>query len=187
MLKFNIKKSNIFKIDEDIIEDYYKLYDIDKNIIKSFIYGNIDKLFIFENNKYKSYHKYNSVVNYYRNTNKKKWISNVFNNRFLLVLSKENDFKIKNKEIVDEEDETDNNNVLLNIISSIDNKMYSDITYFNYNPTNPNYYPLADMNHNNICNNPINLEKYKHVQDPKFNEYINMLQNSIKNYIDKNC
>jgi hypothetical protein len=163
--------------------------DIDKNIIKSFIYGNIDKLFVYENGKYKPYGKYNSITKYSKNTNKKKWISNVINNRFLLILNKENDFKKKMTLAIPDKDdeETDNNNVLLNIISSIDNKMYSEITYFNDNPSNKKYGHIEDINHNNVCNNPINLEKHKHAEDPKFNEYINILKNSIQEFIDKNC
>ena len=165
--------------------------EVDKNIIKSFIYGNIDKLFIYENGKYKPYDNYNTDIKYFRNTNKKKWISDVINNRFLLILHKENDF-IKTKDFsklnekVDYEEETDNTNIILNIISTIDNKMYSDITYINDNPTNVDYNQINDINHNNICNNPINLEKHKHADDPKFNEYINKLKNSIQNYIDNN-
>ena len=180
---FEKKEYNQF-INQTIIENEL---DIDKNIVKSFIYGNIDKLFIYEDNKYKSYHNYNSIINYNKNTNKKKWISNVTNNRFLLVLSKESDIKNKKIEVKDDEEETDNNNVLLNVISSIDNKMYSDITYFNDNPTNKNYIKIENINHNNICNNPINLEKYKHPLDPKFNEYISILQTSMKKYIDTHC
>jgi hypothetical protein len=163
--------------------------DVDKNIIKSFIYGNIDKLFVYENGKYRPYNSYNTTTKYSKNTNKKKWISNVINNRFLLILNKENDFKNKMAVAIPDKDdeETDNNNVILNIISSIDNKMYSEITYFNDNPSNKKYGHIEDINHNNICNNPINLEKHKHAEDPKFNEYINILKNSIQEYIDKNC
>mgnify|MGYP000854443799 CR=1 FL=1 len=44
-----------------------------------------------------------------------------------------------------------------------------------------------NINHNNICNDPINLEKYKHPLDPKFNEYISILQTSMKKYINAHC
>jgi hypothetical protein len=65
--------------------------------------------------------------------------------------------------------------------------MYSNIIYFRDNPTNKSYYQLDDVNHNFICNNPINIDYNKHPDDPKFNEYINLLKTSMKEYIDRNC
>jgi hypothetical protein len=65
--------------------------------------------------------------------------------------------------------------------------MYSSIVYFKDNPTNKFFDKLTNINHNFICNNPVNIEKNKHPLDPLFNEYINLLQSKIKNYIDKNC
>ena len=49
------------------------------------------------------------------------------------------------------------------------------------------YNKLTDINHQFVCNNPINIEHIKHPDDPKFNEYLNLLQIKMKGYIDTYC
>jgi hypothetical protein len=74
--------------------------------------------------------------------------------------------------------------------------MLFDINYYNDNPSNKQFMSVDNINHNYICNNPINIEYHKNPNkkpdtneylDPKFNEYINLLQNQMKDYIDKHC
>jgi hypothetical protein len=55
------------------------------------------------------------------------------------------------------------------------------------NPTLIRYDRVNDIANNFICNNPININHFKNSLDPKFNEYINRLQNSIADYIEKFC
>ena len=110
----------------------------------------------------------------------------------MLVLNLEND-RTPNKVVtnnihnLDTDDETENNTVVINILSSIDSKLYSNVNYINDNPKISNFSKLNDINHNFICNNPINVENNKHPDDPKLNEYINILKLSMKDYINKNC
>ena len=107
-------------------------------------------------------------------------------NRFILVLNLENDRKpIQNN--IDNDNETENNKVIMNVLSSFDSKLYTKIKYINDNPSINSFIKLDDINHNFICNNPINIEHNKHPDDPKLNEYINVLKESMKDYIDKNC
>ena len=160
--------------------------DVDKNIIKSFMYGNISNIFLIDENRYKNAIKFDSPIIYKRNSFNKKWISKVVNNRFLLVLSRENEFKNK-IEIIDIEEETDNSIVNINILSSVDNKLYSSIVYFRDNPTNKEFIKVNSIYHNFICNDPINIENLKNPKDPKFAEYLNSLQISMKKYKDNNC
>ena len=175
-------KKNTEYIDKSLIDNDLT---IEKNIIRSFLHGNICNIFIYENGHYRNILKFNSNTNYKKNSFKKKWITNVIENRFLLSLNLEND---KLNEISkNEDDETDNKTVILNVLSNFDNRMYSSIVYFKDNPTNKFFDKLTNINHNFICNNPVNIEKNKHPLDPLFNEYINLLQSKIKNYIDKNC
>ena len=75
----------------------------------------------------------------------------------------------------------------MNVLSSFDSKLYTKIKYINDNPSINSFIKLDDINHNFICNNPINVEHNKHPDDPKLNEYINVLKESMKDYIDKNC
>jgi hypothetical protein len=107
----------------------------------------------------------------------------------MLVLNLENDRKPKEviTNNIDDDDETENNMVIINTLSSIDSKLYSNVNYINDNPTIIQFSKLDDINHNFICNNPISVEHNKHPDDPKLNEYINILKLSIKDYIDKNC
>ena len=65
--------------------------------------------------------------------------------------------------------------------------MYYHQLIVNDNPSTINFGKLDDINHNFICNNPISIENNKHPDDPKLNEYINILKKSMKDYIDKNC
>jgi hypothetical protein len=162
---------------------------IERNIIKSFLYGNMNKLFIYDKNTYKRFDQINNIDYIYkRNSFNKKWISSVIPNRFVLVLNLENDRKPK--EVITnniDDDETENNMVIINTLSSIDSKLYSNVNYINDNPTIMQFGKLDDINHNFICNNPISVEHNKHPDDPKLNEYINILKLSMKDYIDKNC
>jgi len=131
----------------------------------------------------------NNEYIYNKNNFNKKWISNVTPNRFMLVLNLENDRKptnIKN-DILNNDEETENKKIIINILSSIDSKLYAKINYINDNPSTINFGKLDDINHNFICNNPISIENNKHPDDPKLNEYINILKKSMKDYIDKNC
>jgi hypothetical protein len=134
---------------------------------------------------------YGLPIIYKKNTFYKKWITNVNDTHFILVLNKENEIKINSSNNeqpkIDEEQETENGSIILNILSSISSNMYSNIVYFRDNPTNKAYYQLDDINHNFICNNPINIDHNKHPDDPKFNEYLNILKISMKEYIDRNC
>ena len=107
----------------------------------------------------------------------------------MLVLNLENDRKptnIKN-DILNNDEETENKKIIINILSSIDSKLYAKINYINDNPSTINFGKLDDINHNFICNNPISIENNKHPDDPKLNEYINILKKSMKDYIDNNC
>ena len=167
-----------FKIDDELT--------IDKNIIKSFMFGNINKIFINDNGVYKKANNFISEFTFKKNSFKKKWISNVINNYYILVLNTENEIKDKNI-IIKNDEETDNDNVIINNVSAIDNKLLFEFNYFQDNPSNNLYIQMNNINHNYICNNPINIDKLKHPQDPKFNEYINSLQIDIQNYINKNC
>ena len=163
---------------------------IERNIIKSFLYGNMNKLFIYDKNTYKRFDQfYNTDYIYKRNSFNKKWISSVIPNRFMLVLNLENDRKPKEviTNNIDDDDETENNMVIINTLSSIDSKLYSNVNYINDNPTIMQFAKLDDINHNFICNNPISVEHNKHPDDPKLNEYINILKLSMKDYINKNC
>ena len=65
--------------------------------------------------------------------------------------------------------------------------MYSNILYVFDNPTEKTFIKLNNIEHNFICNNPINIDKSKHKLDPNLNEYINLLQSKMKDYIDKQC
>jgi hypothetical protein len=165
--------------------------NIDKNIIKSFLHGNINNIFIYDKGIYSNFKTYGLPYTYKKNTFHKKWITEVNETHFMLILNKENEIKIGSSPTgppkIDEEQETDNKVIVLNILSSISSNMYSNIIYFRDNPTNKNYYQLDDVNHNFICNNPINIDYNKHPDDPKFNEYINLLKTSMKEYIDRNC
>ena len=154
---------------------------IDKNIIKSFMYGNINKIFMLENGIYKNIFKYELSQKYIRLNLSKKWISSVNDNHFLFSFYKEN------AQIKEEEEETDNKTVLLSILSTIDNQLYSKLVYYNDNPIDIDYNKLKDINHQFVCNNPINIEHIKHPDDPKFNEYLNLLQIKMKEYIDTFC
>jgi hypothetical protein len=157
----------------------------EKNIIKSFLYGNVCNIFIYENGKYTNFMKYNSPINYKKNSFKKKWITNIIENRFLLVLNIEND---KLSQVTkNEDDETDNQTVILNILSNLDSKMYASILYIKDNPTDKDYYKISDINHNFICNNPINIENNKNSLDPRLNEYIELVKSKMKDYIDRHC
>jgi len=164
---------------------------IDSNIIKSFLHGNINNIFIYEGGNYMNFKTYGLPIIYKKNTFYKKWITNVNDTHFILVLNKENEIKINSSNNeqpkIDEEQETENGSIILNILSSISSNMYSNIVYFRDNPTNKAYYQLDDINHNFICNNPINIDHNKHPDDPKFNEYLNILKISMKEYIDRNC
>jgi hypothetical protein len=164
---------------------------IDKNIIKSFMYGNLDKIFFVEGaNNYKNTMKYNLLINYKKNTFNKKWISKVIDNKFLLVLNLDNEILFnKNNQINEnpEENETNNKVIILTNISAISNKLYSNIMYIGDNPTLNSNTKVNDIANNFICNNPININHFKNSLDPKFNEYINRLQNSIADYIERYC
>lgn len=154
---------------------------VDKNIIKSFMYGNMNKIFILENGIYKNIFKYELTQKYIRTNVYKKWISSVVDNHFLFVFYKEN------AQIKEEEEETDNKTILLSILSTLDNQLYSKLVYYNDNPLNKEYTRLKNINHQFVCNNPINIEHIKHPDDPKFNEYLNLLQIKMKGYIDMYC
>lgn len=169
---------------------------VEKNIVKCFLYGNIDNIFIFNNNQIKNSTNINSIVFYKKNNFKKRWISKVITNYNVLALSKENEPKDPQKLSINDDDETNNNVVALSILSNIDNKMLFDVNYYHDNPSNKQFMSIDNINHNYICNNPINIEHNKNPNkfpksneylDPKFNEYINILQNQIKDYIDKHC
>lgn len=155
--------------------------NVDRNVIKSFVFGNVNKLFYVEDGKYMPVYTQVGLYKYQKMNIPKKWQSNVIFNRFLLVLYKENAQKNENDE------DTDNKTILLNIFSDIDNKMYSTMIYHVDNPTNKSYDHNSNMNHQFICNNPINIDHNKHPDDPVFNEYLNNLQISMKEYIDRNC
>ena len=154
---------------------------VEKNIIKSFLFGNINKIFIVENGIYKNIFKYDSLQKYLRMNIDKKWISQVLDNHFIFSLYKEN------AQIKEDAEETDNKTVLLSLLSSIDNQLYAKLVYYTDNPTNKEYGSINDINHQFICNNPINIENMKHPGDPRFNEYINILQIDMKKYIDTYC
>jgi len=175
-------KTNTDYIDKSSIQPELT---IEKNIIKALIYGNISNIFIYKNNKYIRWNLSDSTTSYNLNTNKKKWISNVAKSKFIFVYSLEND--TLNQNIQKNEEETNNAKVNLDIITSIDNQMYIDVTYLLNNPTNPLFINPNDTNLNYVCNNSINLEKYKHSLDPELNEYINLIQKSMKNYIETHC
>ena len=145
------------------------------------MYGNINKIFIVENGIYKNIFKYELSQKYMRLNINKKWISSVNDNHFLFSLYKEN------AQIKEDEEETDNKTVLLSILSTIDNQLYAKLVYYNDNPIDINYNKLKDINHQFVCNNPINIEHIKHPDDPKFNEYLNLLQIKMKGYIDTYC
>ena len=66
-------------------------------------------------------------------------------------------------------------------------ELYSKLVYYNDNPLNKEYTRLTNINHQFVCNNPINIEHIKHPDDPKFNEYLNLLQIKMKGYIDMYC
>ena len=109
----------------------------------------------------------------------------------MLILNLDNEIifnkdDLKNNEI-NSENETNNQIVILTNITSIDTKLYSNMLYITDNPTFQEYRPLKDTAINYICNNPVNINHYKNSLDPKFNEYINRLQNSIADYITDNC
>jgi len=165
--------------------------NVDKNIIKSFLHGNINNIFIYDKGIYSNFKTFGLPYIYKKNAFYKKWITEVNETHFMLILNKENEVKISPSSTdptkIDEEQETDNKIIILNILSSISSKMYSNIIYFRDNPINKNYYQLDDINHNFICNNPINIDNNKHPDDPRFNEYINLLKTSMKEYIDRNC
>jgi hypothetical protein len=199
ILKTYIDKYYLYKsiFNDDIKNEKYIEYikkstidnelSIERNIIKSFMYGNMNKIFIYEENMYKRSDEFkNRKYIYNKNNFNKKWISSVVPNRFILVLNLENDRKPTQNNIVDD-DKTENDKVIMNILSSIDSKLYTNIKYINDNPSITSFIKLDDINHNFICNNPINIEHNKHPDDPKLNEYINVLKESIKNYINKNC
>jgi hypothetical protein len=202
ILKVYIERYYLYKsiFNDDVKNEKYVEYikkstienelSIERNIIKSFIYGNKDKLFIYENNVYNRFDEFlNNEYIYNKNNFNKKWISNVTPNRFMLVLNLENDRKptnIKN-DILNNDEETENKKIIINILSSIDSKLYAKINYINDNPSTINFGKLDDINHNFICNNPISIENNKHPDDPKLNEYINILKKSMKDYIDNNC
>ena len=175
-------KTNTDYIDKSSIQPELT---IEKSIIKALIYGNISNIFIYKNNKYIRWNLFDSTTLYNLNTNKKKWISNVAKSKFIFVYSLEND--TLNQNIQKNEEETNNAKVNLDIITSIDNQMYIDVTYLLNNPTNPLFNNPNDTNLNYVCNNSINLEKYKHSLDPELNEYINLIQKSMKNYIETHC
>ena len=199
ILKTYIDKYYLYKsiFNDDIKNEKYIEYikkstidnelSIERNIIKSFMYGNMNKIFIYDQNIYKRFDNFkNRKYMYNKNNFNKKWISSVVSNRFILVLNLENDRKpIQNN--IDEDNETENNKVIMNVLSSIDSKLYTKIKYINDNPSNTRFIKLDDINHNFICNNPINVEHNKHPDDPKLNEYINVLKESMKDYINKNC
>ena len=176
------KPSNTLFLDSLLIDNELTK---NKNIIKSFIYGNMTNIFIYEDKQYKNIQNYDLKINYKKNSFKKKWISSVIDIRFKLVLNLEND-KINDTSFNDD-DETNNQTVILNILSNIDNKMYSNILYVFDNPNEETFYKLNNIEHNFICNNPINIDKNKHKLDPNLNEYINILQSKMKDYIDKQC
>ena len=199
ILKTYIDKYYLYKsiFNDDIKNEKYIEYikkstidnelSIERNIIKSFMYGNMNKIFIYDENMYKRSDQFkNRKYIYSRNSFNKKWISSVIPNRFILVLNLENDRKpIQNN--IDDDNETENNKVIMNVLSSFDSKLYTKIKYINDNPSINSFIKLDDINHNFICNNPINVEHNKHPDDPKLNEYINVLKESMKDYIDKNC
>lgn len=159
------------------------------------MYGNITNIFYIENGVYKNIHNIiQTQFIYKRNTFNKKWISKVIDNKFLLVLNLDNEivFDKGNETLPDanvnvDEEQTNNQIVVLTNITAIDNKMYSNMIYINDNPTLKNYSQVNNIVFNYICNNSINLNHYKNLLDPKFNEYINRLQSSIADYINDKC
>lgn len=133
-------------IDKSLIENELT---VDKNIIKSFIYGNMNKIFIYENKKYHNIINYNSLINYAKNSFKKKWISNIVENKFILSLNIEND-KISDLSKNDD-DETNNQKVILNILSNIDDKTYANILYIKDNPVDQDF--IKTNINQYVCNN----------------------------------
>jgi hypothetical protein len=193
-LKFenNQKKKDDFLINST----FENQLTIERNIIKSFMYGNLTNIFYIDNGIYKKSDNIENQFIYKRNTFNKKWISKVINNKFLLVLNLDNEivFDKSNDKLPDindnfnvDEEETNNQIVVLTNITAIDNKMYSNMIYINDNPTLKNYSQVNDIVFNYVCNNSINLNHYKNSLDPKFNEYINRLQSSIADYINDKC
>ena len=188
--QYKLRFENNEKRNDDFLK--YSIFEneltVDRNIIKSFMYGNLDKIFYVENSTYKNTNNFNDGYLYKRNTFKKKWISKVIDNKFLLSLNLDNEIIFK-KEIIEEDEDAETNNsiVIMTNISAISSKLYSNMMYININPTIQNYSQLNDTAANYICNNPIHIEQYKNSMDPKFNEYLNRLQSSIADYISDKC
>jgi len=173
---------NLEYIGKNIIE---KELTFEKNIIKSFMYGNIHNIYIYKDNKLHNYSNYNSIINYKKNNYKKKWISNVIQNNYILSLSIENERLNKNSNIDADDEITDDMSILLNVLSAIDDRMYKNVLYINDNPIIDSFIKIDTSNY--ICNNPINFDQYKNDLDPNFNDYINNLKSKMIDYIDKNC
>jgi len=194
--QYKLKFENNQKRKDDFLinSSFENQLTIERNIIKSFMYGNLSSIFYVDKSIYKNVNNIEDNYIYHRNTFKKKWISKVIDNKFLLVLNLDNEIILnkntkndQQEEIIDSENETNNQIVILTNISSIDNKMYSNMSYINDNPTLIDYMQANDPSFNYICNNPVNINHYKNSLDPKFNEYINRLQSSIADYITDKC
>ena len=174
MIKFNIKKNNIFKLNDDIKKDYYQLYEYDNLLFKikdkSYYYYIIQINYKYELLKPHIIYNddnYKNVFNFFEFNNEKYHIMKTINNdkKIVSILKYEITDKLFSSyyEIIYKYNNIINGNILeitnqtigLEAIKYYINKYYiKDVKMYFYNPQiNDKEYKDETMNFFNIINN----------------------------------
>ena len=209
MIKFNIKKNNIFKLNEDIKEDYYQLYEYDNILFKikdkSYYYYIIQLNYKYELLKPHILHdddNYKNVFNFFEFNNEKYHVMKTISNdkKIVSILKYEITDKLFSSyyEIIHKYNNIINGNILeitnqtigLEAVKYYINKYNkNDVKMYFYNPQiNDEKNEDRTINYFNIINNYkyinyINLiEKENDIYDKKYDTILISLRRKDKYY-----